>query len=568
MKHLLLIISIFYISISHANNLPKIPYSNPNQIAKGDEFVIATQGEASSRAGALMFKKGGNFVDAAVAISFAISVERPQSTGIGGGGFMLIHEAKSGETYAVDFRERAPVKADEKLFLDKNGAIIKGKSTEGIFSVAVPGTVAGLIEIHKRFGKLPLKDIMAPAIEIAKNGFSVYERLANAINDRKDILKQFPASAKIFFNSDGSPKKVGDFLVQNDLARTLEMIAEQGRDGFYKGRVANALIKEEKRLGGLITKKDLDDYKVVWREPVKGNYLGYSIISMPPPSSGGIHVIEILNILEEQKLRGDPYSTENIHKTVAAMQMAFADRAKFLGDTDFVKVPMEGLIDKKYARDISKRIKAKARHSSEVNAGSPPGYESDQTTHFSIMDKDGNVISSTQTINGWLGSGVVVPGTGVVLNNEMDDFASSVGSSNLYGAIGGNKNLIQPGKRPLSSMSPTIVLDSNNKPLLALGSPSGTRIINCVTLVIQNKLGYKLSLEDSVAALRYHHQWMPDEIFVDPPYFNPKIEKALVNKGYKLTQKPLKCDVQLVGREGSKLVAVSDPRGIGIALGN
>ena len=562
-----LLFSFLFSTFSCTQNLPTISSWREDQIATGDNFVIATQGEAASRAGALMFERGGNTVDAAVAVSFAISVERQESTGIGGGGFILIYDARSLQTFAVDFRERAPLKADEKLFLDKNGKIIDGKSTEGIFSAAVPGTVAGLVEVHKRFGKLPLNEVMTPAIELAGKGFKINEHLANAIDAKKDLLQQYPSSAKIFLHNDGSPKKAGEILVQNDLARTLDLISKKGGDGFYKGTIAKAIIAEGKKLGGLITEKDLNNYKVVWRKPVSGFYLGYKVVSMPPPSSGGVHVIEILNILEEKKVRGKPYSTENIHTTAAAMQRAFADRAKYLGDTDFVKVPIETLIDKNYAKKIANEITPKARPSSELQEVSLKGHESNQTTHFSIMDKEGNVVTSTQTINGWLGSGVVVPGTGIILNNEMDDFAASIGASNMFGAIGGSNNLIAPGKRPLSSMSPTIVFDKGNRPFFSLGSPSGTRIITCVTLVIQNKLAYNLTYKDAVAALRYHHQWMPDTIFVEPPYLNTKVEKSLIDKGYNITEKPLGCDIQLVAREGTHLIAVADPRGVGKAIG-
>lgn len=560
---------LFSVNVSAADNIPKILSTNPNQVATGKNFVIATQGEAASKAGALIFDKGGNFVDAAVAISFAISVERPQSTGIGGGGFMLIYDAKNKKTFAVDFREKAPLGAKGKMFLDKKGEVIKGKSTEGIFAGAVPGTVAGLTEIHKRYGKLPLAVVMEPAIRLAENGFPIYDHLANAIKDHQELLKRYPASAKIFLNIDGSPKKSGDILIQSDLANTLKIISRKGRNGFYKGKVAKEFIAEEKRLGGLITQKDLDQYKVVWRKPVKGTYLGYTIESMPPPSSGGVHVIEILNILEQEKINDKtPYAPENIHKTVSAMQMAFADRSKYLGDSDFVKVPIKGLESKSYAKTLAFQIGNRARPSSEVKPGKIPGYESDQTTHFSIMDSRGNAVSSTQTINGHLGSGVVVPGAGFVINNEMDDFATNVGASNMHGAIGGNKNLISPGKRPLSSMSPTIIFAADGKPILALGSPGGTNIISCVSSVIINSLNYHMSDVDAVGAIRYHHQWMPDEIFFDAsPRLDDKILKAITDMGYKISKNPLKCDVQLVSHQASELHAVSDPRGIGLAVG-
>lgn len=536
--------------------------------AVSKEFVIATQGKFSTQAASEMFRLGGNIIDAAVAASFAISVERPQSTGLGGGGFMLIHLAKPNKTLAVDFREQAPLKAHEKMYLDKKGNVIPKLSIDGPLSVGVPGLVAGLLEIHKKYGKLKRHQILRPAIELAENGFHIYPHLAKAIAHRKEVLQKFEGSRKLFFKETGEPYGEGDLLTQKDLAKTLKTISQKGKNGFYRGWVADAIVREQKKYGGLIQHQDLRQYRVKYRKPVYGDYKGYQIISMPPPSSGGVHVIQILNILESDNLKAlGPYSPGAIHLTASAMQMAFADRAKFLGDPDFISVPARGLTSDPYAQSLRKQIQSKvARSSSGVYAGKPFPYESNETTHFSIIDKNGNMVASTQTINYWLGSGVVVSGTGIVLNDEMDDFSAKPGATNLFGVTSGKANAIQPKKRPLSSMSPTLVM-KDGKPVLALGSPSGTRIITCVTLTILNYLEYKLPLYESVAAVRYHHQWIPDEIRMDAPFLEKSTRRALRKMGYQLSKKPYGCKVQAVAKEGEILRGVSDPRGQGMSFG-
>ncbi len=551
------------LSCSH---VPQQPAPTPSDRfrfeATSSRYVIATQGDASSRAGRKMFELGGNAIDAVAAVSMAISVERPQSTGLGGGGFMMIYLAREKKMLAVDFREKAPGKAREKLFQDAKGNVIPDLSTDGILAGAVPGLVAGVLEIHRRYGKLSREEILKPAIELAEKGFPVYGYLAKAIAEQKDVLAKFPASAKIFLKSNGEPLVEGDLLVQKDLAQTLKEISKRGRAGFYKGKVARALIAEEKRLHGLITQKDLDAYQPVFREPLRGSFHGYDLYAMPLPSSGGVHVIQILNMLENDPLKAwGSGSAHAIHLTAAVEQQAFADRAKYLGDSDFVKVPVKGLLSKKYAVELRSRISLeKARPSQEVSHGDPWAHESDDTTHFSILDAEGNTVASTQTINGWMGSGVVIPGTGVLLNNEMDDFSAKPGVPNLFGAIGGAENAIAPHKRPLSSMSPTIVL-RDGAPVLALGSPAGTRIISCVAETLLNVLEYGMPLYDAVASPRFHHQWTPDAIQIEPDRFPKATLEALEKKGNKITPKEILCRVQAVGRSNGELIGVADPRG-------
>ncbi len=537
--------------------------------ATGSHYMIATQGKVATEVAKKIFNQGGNIIDAAVAASFVISVERPQSTGLGGGGFLLFKEAKTGKTYAVDFRERAPLKATEKMYLDEKGEVIPKLSTDGILSAGVPGLVKGLVEIHKKLGSLPLKTVIQPAIELAENGFEVYAHLANAIASQKDELLKYPASKEIFLKANGEPYKVGERLIQKDLGRTLRLIAREGANVFYKGAIAKAIVKESKARKGLLSLQDFASYQVKWRSPLNGTYKGYQVVSFPPPSSGGTHVIEILNILEKDTLKDLGFLSSNaIHLEASAMQQAFADRARFMGDPDFFhEIPLKGLLSKTYARTIRESIRAgKARPADQIEAGNAPAYESDETTNFSIMDAKGNAVVSTQTINGYLGSKIVVPGTGIVLNNEMDDFSAKPGSSNVYGAVGGVVNSIQARKTPLSSMAPTIVL-KDAKPILALGAPGGTRIITCVAQTIINYLDFKLPLYESISNLRLHNQWKPDELNLEAPGPSASTISQLEQMGYNVKIGAVPCRVNAVAKEESLLRGVADPRDLGAADG-
>lgn len=529
-------------------------------------IMITTQGVETTKAGLRMIELGGNAFDAAAAISFAISVERPHSTGIGGGGFMVVDGPLITSPEAIDFREKAPLKGHSKMFLEKDGSPSKDKSIDGVLASGVPGLVKGVYEMHKKYGALPWNKVVQPAIDLARNGFKVYPNLAKALKYRKDVLSRFPASVKIFF-SDGEPLAEGDLLIQEDLAKTLEAIRDNGPDGFYKGWVARSITKEFKKRGGLITQKDLDLYNVKWRKPVEGKYKDYKIYSMPPPSSGGTHVIQILNTLEPFNLKSSGVqSAKTIHRTATAMQLAFVDRARYMGDSDFIKVPIKGLTSKSYSKTLTSKINNKALKIKEDDLLDAFKYESDETTHFTIADGKGNIVSSTQTINYWMGSGHVVPGTGIVMNDEMDDFSIKEGASNFFGAVGGKNNLVEPEKRPLSSMSPTIV-KKDGKTILALGTPSGTRILTCVAQVMLNYLEHELSLWDAVSATRIHHQWSPDSIRIGNPGFELNTESKLLSMGHKLEKKNLGCKIQAISIERGKLHGVSDPRGEGLAKG-
>lgn len=535
----------------------------------GKNYVVATEGIHATQAAKKMFEMGGNAFDAAVAAGFAVSVERIAYNGIGGGGFMIIHSTKTKETIAVDYREKAPFKATKKMFQDKKGNVLSKRSKLGPLSSGVPGTVAGLLEVHERYGKLPRERVLQPSIDLAENGFVVFPEFAKDLEKRKNRFLKYKASKKLFTKSNGQVYREGELFKNPDLAKTLRSIAKKGRDGFYKGWVAKAMVRQQRATGGLIRQRDLKAYDVKFRTPVMGKYRGYEIASMPPPSSGGAHIVQILNILENDQLRGkDPMSAEVVHLLTSAMQVAFADRAKFLGDMDFVKVPIEGITSKKYAKNLRTQFpNDTARKSSAVSAGDPLPYEPEETTQISIMDKDGNTISLTQSHNYWFGSGMTVPGAGFVMNDEMDDFTAKPGVANVWGVIGGVPNAIEPQKRPLSSMSPTMVL-KNGKPILALGSRGGPKIISCVVQAIVNHLEFKMPLYDAVSNVRYHHQWYPDEVLVDKPGFPETTTAQLTEMGYKINpEKTISCKTQVAAREGNRLHAVADPRGEGSSFG-
>ncbi len=533
--------------------------------AVGSKYAVATQGIYATKAAKDIFAIGGNAIDAAIAASFVLAVERPHSTGIGGGGFMLFREAKSKKIYAIDFRERAPIKAYEKMFLGPDQNAIPTLSINGVLASAVPGLVAGLLEIHGKFGLLKREIILQPAIDLAEKGFPIYPSLANALLQKEEVLSRDPEASKIFLDQNKKALTLGHILIQKDLAQTLRVIAQKGKAGFYQGEVAKEYVSLFKKQKGLITEDDLHSYEVKWRAPLVGSYKGNTIFSMPPPSSGGIHVIQFLNMLESDNLSQLGFlETKSIHLETQALQSAFADRARYLGDPDFTKVPVDELISKDYAKKRRSEFDLeKARKSSNVKAGSIPGYEHTETTHLSIMDSEGNVVSTTQTINGYMGASVVVPHTGIVLNNEMDDFAAKVGASNLFGAISsGSANAIVPKKTPLSSMTPTIVVNGD-QPIMSLGAPGGTRIISCVAQTILNYLELKLPLYKSIASIRIHHQWFPDQLDIDPPGPRSEVIKDLKKMGHNVQLKPVPCNVMAVTRENNFFHAVSDPRDIG-----
>lgn len=539
-------------------------------VMTGKDYAFATQGILTTKAAKEILDKGGNLIDAFVAASFAISVERPHSTGIGGGGFLVFRKAKSKETVVIDFRERAPIKAGRDMYLDKKGDFISDLSQDGALSVAVPGLVKGLFEIHQKYGSMKWAKVIEPAIKIADEGFFVYPDLEKALEERKPVLAKFPDSKKIFIKQDGSSYKVGDVLIQKDLANTLRAIAKNGSIEFYQGETSKKIVQFIKAEKGLVTAKDLLKYKTILRTPVESKFMNYKVVSMPPPSSGGIHVVQFLKMLEKENWSPKEMNTAKvIHYEAAAFQMAFADRAQYLGDPDFVKVPMSQLISDTYLEKRKKEITMdKARAAAEVRFGDVhQGKESTETTHMSFLDKEGNAISSTQTINGWMGSGAVATGTGILLNNEMDDFSAKPGVPNLYGAVGSEANSIAPFKTPLSSMSPTLVFDENDRPIMAVGAPGGTRIISCTALTIFNHLYFKQSLENSVKNIRIHHQWQPDTLFIEKPGPEAGELAKLKAMGYKIELGGVPCRVMSAALDtnNSEFTAVADPRDIGTA---
>lgn len=547
--------------------------SRETYVARSSEAMVAAAHPLASEAGRKILEAGGNAMDAAVAASFAISVVRPQSTGIGGGGFLLSYQAKTKRTEVYDFRERAPLKATRNMYLDAKGdpidfryegVVVKDASVNGHLAVGVPGLVKGLVEAHAAHGRLPLTKVMAPAIAIAENGFPVYLGLAEAMAERQDVLKVFPGTKKIFLRH-GQPLKAGDLLVQKDLAWTLRRIATKGAAGFYKGEVAKRLVAEMQRGRGLITQKDLDAYTVKRHDPVTGTYRGYQIVSMPPPSSGGAHIVQILNILSQDDYGAMPFGgTRSVHLLAEAMRRAFADRAEYLGDPAFVNVPLKGIVSPAYAKALRGTIDlARATPSTEVKAGRPAAYESPSTSHLSVVDRDGNAVSTTQTVNWTFGSGVVAEGTGVILNDEMDDFAKKPGVPNAFGLVGNDANAIAAKKTMLSSMSPTLVFSPDGRLSLVVGSPGGPRIISATLQTIINVIDHKMTLPDAVHAARIHHQWLPDELRAEPGGLAPEVKAELEKMGHKVNEKGSIGDVQAIAVEGGGLVGVSDTRSEG-----
>lgn len=457
--------------------------------------MVASQEARATQIGLDILKKGGNAIDALVGVSFALSVTLPRAGNIAGGGFMLVHLGETGETIAIDYREMAPLAASFDMYLNANEEVDKKLSQFSHQSVGVPGSVAGMAYVLEKYGTLSLKEVMAPAIKLAEEGIIVNQDIEYTLTKGKKRLQQWPETAKIYYKPDGSVYSVGERMVFKDLAWSLKEIAEQGPKAFYEGAIAKKLVAEMEKHGGLITLEDLKNYHIAVREPVRSTYRGHEIIGMPPPSSGGIHIIQMLNILEEFPL-GDlgPNSADSLHLIAESMKLAFADRGKYLGDPDWWDIPQNGLISKNYAAELRAKINRNTVIASKnINPEEPDPYESDETTHISIMDQFGNVVSNTTTLNFSFGSGIVVPGTGMLLNDEMDNFVAKPGVPNAYGLHGGEANAIQPTKRPLSSMSPMILL-KEGKPFLAIGSPGGPRLINAILQVIINVIDHGIGL--------------------------------------------------------------------------
>jgi gamma-glutamyltranspeptidase/glutathione hydrolase len=480
--------------------------------------MVVAQEKISAQVGAEILRRGGNAVDAAVATGFAMAVTYPRAGNIGGGGFMVIHSTDRNEDITIDYRETAPAATTPQIFLGADGKPDPAKSRDSALGVGVPGTVAGLSLALEKYGsgQFTLAQLLEPAIALARDGFVVGDDMADTLPGWHRRLARWPSTAKIFSRPDGTPLREGDKLVQGDLAETLSAVAAQGSRGFYEGAVAEKLAKAVADAGGIMAPADLKSYQAVIRAPVRGTYRGYDIVSMPLPSSGGIVLVETLNILEGFQLADlKQGSLASLHLLIEAMKRAYADRARYLGDPAFVNAPIETLTAKDYAAKLRSGISAeRATPSKELASASPSPREGSNTTHFSVVDSRGNAVSNTYTLNFSYGVGLVAEGTGVLLNNELDDFTAAVGASNAYGLVGFEANLPGPGKRPLSSMSPTIVL-RGGKPVLVTGSPGGSRIISSVLQVIVDVLDYKMDVAAAVAAPRLHHQWLPDEVRVE-----------------------------------------------------
>lgn len=499
-------------------------------VAAQNGMVVSAQ-HLATQVGVDVLKRGGNAVDAAVAVGYALAVVYPAAGNLGGGGFMTIQLADGRKTF-LDFRETAPKAATANMYLDKDGNVIKGISTKGHLAVGVPGSVSGMEYAREKYGTMKRADLLAPAIQFAEQGFVLDQGDIDLLRSATDDFKDDPASSAIFLNN-GQPFGVGDRLLQSELAKTLREISSKGTDGFYKGWVGSAIVASSQAGKGLLTQDDLDGYKTRELAPVECDYRGYHVISAPPPSSGGVVICEILNILEGYPLKELGYhSAQAVHVQIEAMRHAYVDRNSYLGDPDFVKNPLDRLLDKNYATKIRAVIDPnKAAISKDIKPGVAP-HEGSNTTHYSIADKDGNAVSVTYTLNDWFGAKVTAAKTGVLLNDEMDDFTAKVGVPNLYGLVQGEANAIAPGKRPLSSMSPTIVT-KDGKTVMVVGTPGGSRIITAVLQTMINAIDYGMNAQEAVDMPRIHQQWLPDMTNVEDYALSPDTRKILEGMGHK-----------------------------------
>lgn len=523
--------------------------------------MVASQEALATRAGLAMLQAGGNAVDAAVTVAFALAVTLPRAGNLGGGGFMLVYDAETRKTTAIDFRERAPLAAHRDVFLDERGQVDENKKRASLWAVGVPGTVAGLALALEKFGTRELADTIAPAERLAREGFVVYPDLARSLARVRPEMSAFPASLRAYSGPTGSPLRAGETWKQPDLAVSLALIAREGPDWFYRGGIAERIVAYMRQAGGGITARDLAEYKAVLREPVKGTYRGYEIHSMPPPSSGGVHIVQILNILEKYPLRRSGLnSAASIHMMVEAMKRAYADRSLHLGDPDFVKVPVAPLTSKAYADSLRAQIHSERATPARKIAPAPARElsEGDETTHFSVVDRFGNAVALTYTLNFSYGMKAVVPGTGILLNNQMDDFSAKPGAANAYGLVGGEKNAVAPGKRMLSSMSPTILL-RDGRPWLVTGSPGGSRIITTTLQIILNTIDHRMNIAAATNAPRVHHQWQPDYIRVERG-LSPDTLRLLRERGHEVREEDAMGSTQSILIRDGRKTGASDPR--------
>lgn len=534
-------------------------------ISSKNGMVVSAHRE-SSRIGVEILMKGGNAIDAAVATDFALAVCYPEAGNIGGGGFMVIRTS-DGTTDAIDYREKAAAAASRDMFLGADGNVSEGLSTDTHLASGVPGTVDGIIAAHSKYGKIPFRDVIQPAIDLAEKGFVISSNQAYSLNGNRKAFIERNLRRPAFVKD--SLWKEGDILMQPDLAETLKRIRDKGKDGFYSGKTASLIISEMKRGNGIITEKDMADYRAVWRFPLRDKYRGYDIITICPPSSGGLTLLQLLGMVENYDLKSMGLnSAEAVHLIIEAERRAFADRAEFLGDPDFVDVPVKQLLSKKYLSDRMEDFDpAKASLSSAVGHGSPEGYVSEETTHYSVVDNMGNAVAVTTTLNGTFGSGIVVDGAGFLLNNQMDDFSSKPGFPNMYGLVGGEANAISAGKRMLSSMTP-VIIEKDGKLLMVLGSPGGSTIPTSVFQVVVNVIDFGLNIQDAVDEGRFHHQWLPEIITYEQKCLDSLTLVRLVKMGHVFKPR------SAIGRVNAIMItddgtfkAGADPRGKNVATG-
>lgn len=535
---------------------PSWPLAGKTRVAEGRQAMVVSGSPIASEVGRRILQAGGNATDAAVAVGFALAVVHPEAGNLGGGGFMVFRHA-DGATAALDYREAAPAGASRDMYLDREGDLTL-LSEKGHLAAGVPGAVAGMLEAHRRFGRLPLSQVIAPAIALANDGFVVDQYRSESIEDHRFWLSIFPASRRYFLPDSGHAPKPGSVWIQRDLGRTLEAIRDRGRDGFYAGWVADSIVAEMARGGGLISRQDLADYRALWRDPIAIHYRSHTIYSMPPASSGGVTLALILNIMEGYGPLPPFGSAALLHREAEAMRRAFTDRNIYLGDPGFVRMPLDRLLSKEYAATLRSQIDP--AHATPTPPFDPRLREGTSTTHYSVVDADGNAVSCTTTLNDSYGSAVAVSGGGFLLNDEMDDFATAPGQPNTYGLIQGEANAIAPGKRMLSAMTPSIVTDPSGRLLLVVGTPGGPTIITQVYHVISNVIDHHMSLADAVAAPRTHHQALPDSIRIERDGFLPAAIAQLEAMGHRMEVRTRWGDVEAIIRTSTGWLGASDPR--------
>jgi len=559
----LLLILLFVFSCS-TNNEQYSQDAEPTGVVAKNGMVVSAH-PLASKVGIDVLKKGGNAIDAAIAVQFALAVTHPSAGNIAGGGFMVIR-FNDGKTASLDFREMAPNKAHRDMYIDENREVTTGLSTRGHLAVGVPGSVDGMFKAHEKYGTLPMEDLIQPSIDLANNGFALTEKEAKRLKENLDNFDKYSTIEQEFLNNEWQE---GDTIYWKDLAKTLERIRDHGQAGFYEGKTADLIVAEMERGEGWITHEDLKNYQSIWRTPIEGMYKGYKIISMGPPSSGGVALLQLLNMVEGFPVDEWGWNTpKTIHLMVEAERRVYADRATHMGDPDYHKVPIEGMLDPKYLKSRMEDFdEVKASDSDMIGAGLLAIYESEETTHFSVVDAKGNAVSVTTTLNGGYGSKVIVDGAGFLLNNEMDDFSIKPGSPNMYGLIGGEANAIESGKRMLSSVTPSIV-EKDGKLFMVVGTPGGSTIITSVYQTILNVLEHNMSMQEAVEAKRFHHQWKPNFIFAEVDAINKEYQSQLITIGHEINSRGSigRVDAILIWPDG-RLEGGADPRGDDTAIG-